>query len=346
MNRYAVHAERALAGTLPSRTEALELLRTPDDDLRELLLAAYEVRQRHWGRQVKLCMLRNARSGLCPEDCHYCSQSAVSTAAIDTYRLMPTDELVEGAHAAVARGARRYCMVTSGRGPSARDIDQLSSATRAIREAYPELEICISAGIMDEAQARELKAAGVGWVNHNLNTSARFHPEICTTHTYGDRVGTVRAVKRAGLSVCCGGIIGMGEDDEDVVDLAFALRELEVDSLPLNFLLSIDGTPLAGRGVMSPTRALRALCLMRFTNPASDIRAAGGRERNLGDWQGLVLYPANSVFVEGYLTTAGLATAPTRQLVEAMGFVVEGEVEVVDEASAPTGPPVVPAPQA
>ena len=332
MSRYAVFAERALAGEALSRDEAHAVLRTRDDDLRDLLLAAFQVRERHWGRQVKLCMLRNARSGLCPEDCHYCSQSAVSNAPIDTYRLMPTEELIDGARAAVARGARRYCMVTSGRGPSARDIGQLGTATRAIKSEYPDLEICVSLGIMNEAQARDLKAAGVGWVNHNLNTSERFHPEICTTHTYADRVGTIQAVKRAGMKVCCGGIMGMGEGDEDIVDLAFALRELGVDSLPLNFLLSIDGTPLEGRGDVSATRALRALCLMRFTNPASDIRAAGGRERNLGAWQGLALYPANSVFVEGYLTTPGLATAPTRVLVETMGFTVEGEVELVDES--------------
>ena len=330
MSRFAVHAERALAGAAPSRAEALAMLQGPDDELRDLLLAAFAVRERHWGRRVKLCMLRNARNGLCPEDCHYCSQSAISTTAIDSYRLMPSEELIAGARAAVGRGARRYCMVTSGRGPSARDIDQLTAATRAILAEHPDLEICVSLGIMDEAQARQLKAAGVGWVNHNLNTSERFHPEICSTHTYGDRVGTVQAVKRAGLNVCCGGIIGMGESDEDVVDLAFALRELGVDSLPLNFLLSIDGTPLGGRGTMPAVRALRALCVMRFTNPAADIRAAGGRERNLGDWQGLALYPANSVFVEGYLTTVGLATAPTRALVESMGFSVESDVEVAD----------------
>jgi biotin synthase len=333
VSRYDTHAERALAGSAPSREEALGILRAPDGDLRELLIAAFTVREHYWGRRVKLCMLRNARSGLCPEDCHYCSQSAVSSAAIDTYRLLPTEDLVAGARAAVARGARRYCMVTSGRGPSARDIGQLTTATRAIRAEHPDLEICVSLGIMDEGQARELKAAGVGWVNHNLNTSERFHPEICTTHTYGDRVGTIRAVKNAGLAVCCGGIIGMGETDEDVVDLAFSLRELGVDSLPLNFLLSIDGTPLADRDPVSVTRALKALCLMRFTNPASDIRAAGGRERNLGSWQGLALYPANSVFIEGYLTTPGLATQPTRHLVESMGFAVEGEVEMIEDAA-------------
>lgn len=325
---YERLAERALAGDALDRDEALAVLRAPDEDLRPLLLAAFRVRERHFGRRVKLCMLRNARSGLCPEDCHYCSQSAVSTAAIDTYRLLPTDQLIAGAEAAAARGARRYCMVTSGRGPSPRDIAQLGEATRAIKRRYPALEICMSLGLMNEEQARELKAAGVGWVNHNLNTSERFHPSICTTHTYADRVATVRAVQRAGLSTCCGGIIGMGETEDDVVDLAFALRELGVDSLPVNFLLPIAGTPFAGAESVTASRGLKALCLFRFTNPATEIRAAGGRERNLGAWQALALYPANSIFIEGYLTTPGLAAEPTHRMVEALGFSVEIDDDV------------------
>jgi biotin synthase len=216
-------------------------------------------------------------------------------------------------------------MVTSGRGPSDRDIDELCSATREIKASHPDLEICVSLGLMDEAQARRLGDAGVGWVNHNLNTSERFYPSICTTHTYADRVATVLAAKRAGLRTCCGGIIGMGEEDEDVVDLAFALRELGVDSLPLNFLHPIGGTPLGGRETVSPTRALRALCLMRFLNPDADIRAAGGRERTLGEWQALVLYPANSIFVDGYLTTPGQAAAEARRMAESLGFELETE---------------------
>jgi biotin synthase len=180
---------------------------------------------------------------------------------------------------------------------------------------------------MDEGQARALKAAGVGWVNHNLNTSERFHPEICTTHTYADRVRTIQAVKRAGLATCCGGILGMGEEDDDVVELAFALRDLEVDSLPVNLLHPIPGTPLGGAPAITPQRALKALCLFRFTNPRADLRAAGGRERNLGDWQALALYPANSIFMEGYLTTAGLAAEPTHRMLASLGFTVEREVE-------------------
>jgi biotin synthase len=179
---------------------------------------------------------------------------------------------------------------------------------------------------MEEDQARDLKAAGIGWVNHNLNTSERFHPEICTTHTYEDRVRTVENVRRAGLSTCCGGIIGMGESDEDVIELAFALRKLKVDSLPVNFLLPISGTPLENRRDLTPTRCLNALCLFRFTNPAAEIRVAGGREVNLGCFQPLALYPANSIFVEGYLTTPGQSYDDAHRMVEQMGFCVETDV--------------------
>jgi biotin synthase len=260
---------------------------------------------------------------MCPEDCHYCSQSAVSDAAVPRYRLDSQEELLAGARRAVASGARRYCMVTSGRGPSATDIGRFSAATRAIKTEFPDLEICVSAGIMSESQAVELKGSGVGWVNHNLNTSQRFHPEICTTHTYEDRLSTVRNVQKAGLNTCCGGIIGMGENDEDIIDLAFALRELKVDSLPLNFLIPFDGTPLAGKRTLDPGRSLRALCLMRFTNPAAEIRMAGGSEGVLGWFRALVLFPANSIFVDGYLTSPGQAHDDARAMIESMGFEVE-----------------------
>jgi biotin synthase len=322
---YDRFAERCLAGGMLSRPEARSILGAPDEALPALLRSAFRVREQFWGRRVKLCLLKNARSGLCPEDCGYCSQSAVSSADIESYRLLPHEQVVAGAENAVARGARRYCMVTSGRGPSERDIDQLCDVTREIKQRHPELEICVSLGLMDEAQARRLAASGVGWVNHNLNTSERFYPRICSTHTYADRVATVLAAKRAGLHTCCGGIIGMGEEDEDVLDLGFALRELGVDSLPLNFLHAIPGTPLGDRPAVGAGRALRALCLMRFLNPAADIRAAGGRERTLGEWQSLVLYPANSIFIDGYLTTPGQAAAEARRMVEALGFELECE---------------------
>ncbi len=322
-SQFQQWATRSLAGEILTETEALAVLNTPDHDLHELLDAAFSVRQAYWGKRVKLCVLQNARSGLCPEDCKYCSQSNLSRAPIDLYPLMAPQDLLQGAHRAVAAGARRYCMVTSGRGPSDRDIETLVLATKAVKRCYPDLEICACLGLLSLEQARTLKEAGVGWINHNLNTSERFYPEICTSHTYQDRVQTVENVRQAGLRTCCGGIVGMGETDEDVVALALATRALQVDSIPINFLHPIAGTPLADRSGVTPERGLKVLCLFRLLNPRSEIRAAGGREFNLKDKQGWVLYPANSIFIDGYLTTEGQPSDRAREMIESLGFEVE-----------------------
>ena len=316
-------ADTVLAGGTLDRATAQRVLGAADDEVPALLRATVRVREHFCGRRVKLCQLRNARSGLCPEDCHYCSQSAVSEADIPRYRLDSVDELLAGSRRAAAAGARRFCMVTSGRGPSVNDIDRFCAAARAIKAEQPEIELCVSAGLMDEDQARALKGAGIDFVNHNLNTSARHHDQICTTHTYEDRVRTVEAVRRAGLSTCCGGILGMGESREDVIDLAFALRHLEVDSLPVNFLIPIAGTPFADRHELSPTDCLRALCLFRLTNPAAEIRMAGGGEGNLGWFRPLALHVANSIFVDGYLTTPGQAFQEAQSMVAEKGYEVE-----------------------
>lgn len=320
---YRPLAERALADVPLAVDEAQRVLAAPDDALAALLWAAYAVRARHFGRRVKLCVLNNARSGLCPEDCGYCSQSAVSTADIARYRRKPVPELVAAARQAVAAGARRYCMVTSARGPSAADIDHFGRAARAIRTELPALELCVSLGIMGDDEARSLRAAGVDYVNHNLNTSRRHYPAICTTHTWDDRVATVRSVQRAGLAACSGVIVGMGETDDDLVQVAGALAALRVESLPVNFLHPIDGTPLGDLEPPPVGRCLRALALFRLTNPRAEIRAAGGRERCLAGAQGLALFAANSVFVDGYLTTAGQAHDDASAMIEALGFTVE-----------------------
>jgi biotin synthase len=323
--RFRPLAERALADEPPTRAEALGLLASGDDDLPALLWAAFAVRAAHFGRRVKLCVLQNARSGLCPEDCGYCSQSAVSTADIDRYRLVPVPELVAAARRAAATGARRYCMVTSARGPSAADVAHFARAARTIRAEFPDLELCVSLGIMGEADARALAEAGIDFVNHNLNTSRRFYPAICSTHTYDDRLATVRHTAAAGLRVCSGVILGMGETPEDLVDVASELAELRVASLPVNFLHPIPGTPLGAREPMRPAVALRALALFRLTSPRADIRAAGGRERCLGAAQGLVLFAATSLFVEGYLTTRGQRRDEASAMIEGLGFEVERE---------------------
>ena len=333
---------RSLGGQGISREEGRAILALPDEEVPLLLRAAFEVRQAQFGKRVKVCVLQNARSGLCPEDCHYCSQSSVSTAKIDKYPLMAAEQLVDGARRAAAAGATRYCMVASGRGPADEEIEHVCGVTRAIKQELPHLELCVCLGLLSEEQAKRLKAAGVGWVNHNLNTSERFYPEICTTHTYQDRIETVKNVRKAGLMTCSGGIVGMGERDEDILDLAFACRELGLDSIPVNFLHPIKGTPMETHRFLTPMKCLKVLCLFRFLNPASEIRAAGGREVNLRSLQPLALYPANSIFVEGYLTTPGQQAEEARRMVEDLGF----EVEPAGLPAAPTAEPMRSAAQA
>lgn len=309
-----------LAGKELSREEAAAILACPDESLGALLDATAKVREAAFGRRVKICMLRNAQSGICAEDCHYCSQSRISKAQIPVYKLQSVGQLVEGARVAVETGAQRYCMVCSMRGPSAPDADHLGEACARIREEFPQLELCLSVGLVSERQAREFRDAGAGWINHNLNTSRRFYPKICTTHTWDDRVRTIENVRAAGLSTCSGGIVGMGETDDDVLDLAYATCRLGIESVPVNFLHPINGTPLARMRALSPERCLKVACLFRMLNPRSEVRAAGGRELNLGGRQGDLFNAVNSIFVNGYLTTPGLAYAETVRLMERAGF--------------------------
>ena len=325
-------ADAALADRALEPDDGRAIMAAPDETLAPLLWAAFAARAAHFGRRVKLCVLNNARSGLCPEDCGYCSQSAVATSDIPRYRMKPVAELVAGARRATAAGARRYCMVTSARGPSARDVDHVARAARAIRAELPDVELCVSLGLMGDDAAARLHEAGVDFVNHNLNTSRRFYPEICSTHTYDDRVATVASARRAGLHVCSGVIVGMGETDDDLVDVAGALGRIAPTSLPVNFLTPIDGTPLGDREPPAVGRCLRALALFRLTNPRAEIRAAGGRERCLGAAQPLALYAANSVFMQGYLTTPGQGRDETLAMIEALGFEVEEAPEQMDSA--------------
>ncbi|MBI4179861.1 biotin synthase BioB [bacterium] len=323
MTPYREWADRVLGGGSLTREEAGRCLETPTEELDELTDAVFSVRKAHWGRRVKICVLNNIRSGLCQEDCGYCSQSKDSGADIPVYSLKSSEAIYEGARRAHEEaGAKRYCIVASGRGPSDRDIDHLAATIQKIRADFP-LEICCSLGLLDEDKAVRLKRAGAGWINHNLNTSERFYPRICSTHTWRDRVNTIRAVKSAGLKTCSGGIVGMGETADDVLDMAFAIQDLDIDSIPVNFLHPIAGTPLAGRGRTSIDSGMATLCLFRLLNPSKDIRAAGGREFTFGPDAYRVLYPANSIFVEGYLTTPGDEADQARQAIEEMGFEVE-----------------------
>jgi biotin synthase len=319
---FQLLADKALQGIIPEREEMKSVLNAPDEQIPELVSAAFKVRHHYFGKRVQIHMLQNAKSGLCPEDCHYCSQSSVSEAPIDRYPFLSQGQLVEGAKRAKEAGAVRYCIVNSGRGPTKREIEQISDVVREIKNQV-DINICCSLGLMDENKVQALKQAGVERINHNLNTSERHHPNICTTHTYADRVETVTNVKSVGLSSCCGGIIGMGETDDDILDLALSLRELEVDSIPLNFLHPIGGTPFAGLNNLTPQRCLKILCLFRFVNPDKELRIGGGRELNLRSLQPLALYPANSLFVNGYLTTPGQEASETHRMIADLGFEIE-----------------------
>jgi biotin synthase len=312
-------ADKALQGIIPEREELKAVLNASEEQLPELISAAFKVRHHYYGKRVQIHVLQNAKSGLCPEDCHYCSQSSVSDAPVDRYPFMPKEKLVENAKQAKAAGAVRFCIVNSGRGPTNKEIDQIAEAVREIRKKTG-MNICCSLGLMNEEKIERLKAAGVGRVNHNLNTSRNHHPDIVTTHTYDDRVATIENVKHAGVGTCSGGIIGMGESDEDIIDLALTLRAMDIESIPVNFLNSIPKTPFEKKRELTPQRCLKTLCLFRFVNPRKEIRVAGGREVNLRSLQPLSLYPANSIFVNGYLTTPGQEASDAHQMIRDLGF--------------------------
>jgi biotin synthase len=314
-------ADRVLAEEILSAEQANDILNCPDDELLDLLAAVYRVRRRWFGNRVQLYFLMNAKSGLCPEDCAYCSQSKISEAEIPRYNLLSREKLLEGARLAAERNARTYCIVISARGPNDREMRAVTTIVPEIKQRY-NLKICACLGLLTPEQARALKACGVDRVNHNLNTSESFYGEICTTHTFSDRLATLHAVREAGIELCSGGIIGMGEQPRDVVDMAFALRELAVESVPINFLNPIEGTPLAGRWNLNPRYCLKVLSMFRLVNPRSELRIAGGRELHLGSLQALGLYAANSIFVGDYLTTKGQAPEADYQMIRDLGFEV------------------------
>ncbi len=303
MNYYRL-ADKVLAGDVITAEEGLEVIRAPDSDLKDILDAAQEVRRYHHGNAIKLHVLLNAKSGICSEDCGFCSQSSISKANISKYRLLASEQIVEAAKRAKKSHAWKFCIVIASRGPDGHDMDVICKAVKEIKETV-KVNVCTSLGILNLDQAKMLKEAGVDRFNHNLETSPRYFPKICSTHTYQDRLNTIDYCKKVCMGTCSGGIAGMGETDEDIVDLAFECKRLDIDSIPVNFLNPIDGTPLGSNRNLTPQKCLGILALFRFVNPTKDIRVAGGREYNLRDMQPLALKVVNSMFTDGYLTTPG-----------------------------------------
>ncbi len=321
-SKFAEFAELSIRGEELSRAQCREVLSCPDSSLLDLLAATYTVRREFCGNKVHIHVLMNAKSGICPEDCGYCSQSAVSTAMIEKYPLVAKQKLIEGARAAKEAQAKRFCVVTSGRGPSWKDVNYLCDAVTEIIEEVG-IKVCACVGLIDEEKARAFKEAGVDQLNHNLNTSEGFSPSIVSTHTYADRLQTLQAARSAGLDLCSGAIFGMGEQTDDIIDVLLELRALAAESIPVNFLHAIPGTPLEGRDELSPQDCLRILCLARLLNPRQEIRVAGGREVNLRSLQPMSLYAANSLFVDGYLTTPGQGPEETWSMIADLGFEIE-----------------------
>jgi len=324
MDLLTTLVDKGLRRELPTRDEALAVLATSDDELLGVVAAAGKVRRQWFGRRVKLNYLVNLKSGLCPEDCSYCSQRLGSQADILKYTWLKPDEAASAARAGVAGGAKRVCLVASGRGPTDRDVDRVSKTIAAIKDQNDDVEVCACLGLLSGGQAERLRAAGADAYNHNLNTSESTYGDITTTHTYADRVDTVRQVQAAGLSACSGLIAGMGETDADLVDVVFGLRELDPDSVPVNFLIPFEGTPLAKEWNLTPQRCLRILAMVRFVCPDVEVRLAGGREVHLRTMQPLALHLVNSIFLGDYLTSEGQAGQADLDMIADAGFEVEG----------------------
>lgn len=316
--------DTVLNGGTVSFDDALGVLAVPDDEVLPLVAEVARIRRRHFGGRVKLNYLVNLKSGLCPENCSYCSQSLGSTAPILKYSWLSQDEAVAQAVVGIAGGAARVCLVASGRGPSSRDIDRVAAITTDLKEKAPNVEVCACLGLLQKGQAERLAAAGVDAYNHNINTAESFHDQIVQTHTYEDRVSTVLKAKTAGLSPCSGLIVGLGESNEHIVQALIALRDLGSDSVPINFLVPFDGTPMADQWNLTPLQCLRIVALARLLCPTAEVRLAGGREIHLASLQGLALHLANSIFLGDYLTAEGQAAAADHALISDHGFVVDG----------------------
>jgi len=298
--------QRILDGGRLDFAEARTILEAGGADLTLLLAGAHRIRERAFGNRIELCSIINAKSGRCAENCAFCAQSAHHQTSAPVYPLKSKEEIVEGARRAQAEGSHCYGIVTSGtRVRTGEEFERILDAIREIRNST-DIEPSASLGILDEQTAQALAEAGCVTYHHNLETARSFFPSICTTHDYEEDVQTVRLAKAAGMKVCCGGIFGLGESLEQRVELGFTLRELEVDSVPLNFLNPIAGTPLEGKKDLTPLDCLRIIALFRYLLPERRISVCGGREPNLRDFQSWIFMAgASGTMVGNYLTTSG-----------------------------------------
>ncbi|MFN3739862.1 MAG: biotin synthase BioB [Thermodesulfovibrionales bacterium] len=315
--------KRILSGQALTREEALKLSNIEGDDLFELFSEANRLRAYFKKNEVDLCAIINAKSGACPEDCSFCAQSARHKTGIDVYPLVKKEVVIAKAREARENRVRRFCIVISGRKAGREDLIKIADMIEGIRKLG--LLPCATLGLLERDELQFLKDHGLERYHHNLETSERFFPNICSTHTYRDKLRTIEAARSLGLSVCSGGIFGMGEDWEDRIDMALALRELQVDSVPINFLIPIKGTPLNGEDMVPPLEALKIVSLYRFLLPDKEIRLCGGRAQVLGEFNSMIfLAGADAILTGNYLTTTGRTYSDDIRLIEAMGLYPKG----------------------
>ena len=308
-----------------SREDALAILNTPDESLEELVSFAETFRRKYKGNHVSIHILTNARSGNCSQDCAYCAQSCRSKADIDKYKWVADEKLYEDNDFVNEHHLSRHCIGLSGMKFTDAEIEVLAEKIRKMKADGTHL--CCSIGFLTEHQAKVLKEAGLDRINHNLNSSRNYYPNICSTHTFDQRVANIRMLQGLGYEICSGGIIGMGESREDVVDMLMELREIQPEALPINFLLPIPGTPLehADMSVLSTAYCRKVLCLARLLVPKADIRCAAGREVYFKGEEKNLLRVVDSIFASGYLTAGGQGIRDTIQAIEAAGFTYEIE---------------------
>ncbi|MCA1995558.1 MAG: biotin synthase BioB [Coleofasciculus sp. S288] len=329
--------ERIMAGDRINREEAIALTQIEgQENILLLCEAADQVRQACCGNTVDLCSIVNVKSGNCSENCGFCAQSAHHPGQDSPiYGLKSTEEILTQAKAAEAAGAKRFCLVSQGRGikynsPKSGEFERILETVRLLI-AETSIKPCCALGEVTPEQAKALKEAGVTRYNHNLEASENFFPEIVTTHSWRDRVETIKHLKTAGIQACTGGILGMGETWEDRVDLALALRDLDVESVPLNLLNPRTGTPLGERAKLEPYEALKAIAIFRLILPKQILRYAGGREAVLGELQALGLKAGiNAMLIGHYLTTLGQPPEQDHAMLEALGL-TGGEAPIPGE---------------
>ncbi|MEW6026381.1 MAG: biotin synthase BioB [Planctomycetota bacterium] len=319
MNRNDAIVNGLLKRTQITREDAEYLIKA---DLWDLLHGANRLRRHFKGDKIGLCSIINAKSGNCAEDCRFCAQSVHHSAEAKTYPLVSNDEIHKGFRHARQINANGYSIVTSGNELTDTEVDTLCEVIQDIPQ--DETYLCGSLGRLTPQRAKQLKSAGLSKAHHNIETSRRFFEQVCTTHTYDERLETIRILKETGFKVCSGGIFGMGETWPDRLDMAFTLRELDVDSVPLNFLMSIKGTALENTAPLAPLEILKIIALFRYILPGKNIRVCAGRERNLRDLQSWIFFAgADGMMIGGYLTQPGRNVEDDLQMIRDLGLIAE-----------------------